>query len=88
MSPVMAEMKVTPYGFPSGRVASFNFKETTRNGNDLAHEIEQTIVAESIRNLADFLMAGGHSRLRTFAAFIERECRVRGEDAKESRHAG
>jgi len=84
----MAEMKVTPYGFPSGRVASFNFQEATRNGNDLAHEIEQMVVADSIGNLANFLKAGGHSRLRTFAAFIEREIRVRGKDKEGARHAG
>lgn len=83
----MARMKVTPHGFPEGRVAVFDFCSTSRNGNDLAHEIEQEIVAFSIRDLTDFLMAGGHGRLRTFAAFIERECRVRGED-QEARYAG
>lgn len=84
----MDDMKVTPHGFPAGRWASFNFESSSRNGNDLAHEIEQNIVADSIKELADFLLDGGHGRLRTFAAFIEREMRKRAPNDKDGRHAG
>jgi hypothetical protein len=83
----MADMKVTPDGFPSGRWASFDFDSSSRVGNDLAHDIEQNIVADSLGELTEFLLAGGHSRLRQFTAFIEREMRVRAGDSKEERDA-
>lgn len=73
----MAEMRVTPDGFPVGQVVVFDFERSTRNGNDLVKQCELVVVQKSWTFLLKFLTDGGAERLRVFMGFIERQIEKR-----------